>query len=85
MTALPGPAGDPVAYPVLDDGQRARLRRYGTTRRVAAGEILYSPANDSNDLLVVLSGEVIVSNDALGASVELARHGPGGGAIRLGR
>ena len=65
MTALPGPADDAVVYPVLDDGQLARLRRYGTTRRITAGEILYSPANESNDLLVVLSGEVVVSNDAL--------------------
>jgi thioredoxin reductase (NADPH) len=77
MTALPGPAADAVAYPVLDDGQQARLRRYGTTRRIRAGEILYSPASESNDLLVVLSGEVVVSNDALRPSVELARHGPG--------
>jgi thioredoxin reductase (NADPH) len=77
MTALPGPAGDAVAYPVLDDGQQARLRPYGTTRRITADEILYSPASESNDLLVVLSGEVVVSNDALVPSVELARHGPG--------
>jgi thioredoxin reductase (NADPH) len=77
MTPLPGPAAEAVAYPVLDDSQVDRLRRYGTVRRVAAGEILYSPANESNDLLVVLSGEVVVSNDALGPSVELARHGPG--------
>jgi thioredoxin reductase (NADPH) len=77
MTSLPGPAGDAIAYPVLDDSQVARLRRYGTTRRVTAGETLYSPASESNDLLVVLSGEVVVSNDALGPRVELARHGPG--------
>jgi thioredoxin reductase (NADPH) len=38
---------------------------------------LYSPASESNDLLVVLSGEIVVSNDALHPSVELARHGPG--------
>jgi thioredoxin reductase (NADPH) len=77
MTPLPGPAGEGIAYPVLDDSQVDRLRRYGTTRRVTAGEILYSPANESNDLLVVLSGEIVVSNDALRPSVELARHGPG--------
>jgi thioredoxin reductase (NADPH) len=77
MTAPPGPAGDAVAYPVLDDGQLDRLRRYGTTRPITAGQLLYSPASDSNDLLVVLSGEVVVSNDALRPSVELARHGPG--------
>ena len=74
---MTGPASEATAYPVLDDSQRARLRRYGTTRRVTAGEILYSPADESCDLLVVLSGEVVVSNDALGRSVELARHGPG--------
>jgi thioredoxin reductase (NADPH) len=72
-----GPAGEATAYPVLDDGQLGRLRRYGTMRRITAGEILYSPADDSGDLLVVLRGEVAVSNDALGRSVELARHGPG--------
>jgi thioredoxin reductase (NADPH) len=71
------PASEATAYPVLDDSQLARLRRYGTTRRVTAGEILYSPADDSAELLVVLSGEVVVSNDAMGRSVELARHGPG--------
>jgi thioredoxin reductase (NADPH) len=77
MTVVPGPAGEAAAYPGLDDSQVARLRRYGTTRRVTAGQILYSPGSESNDLLVVLSGEVVVSNDALGPSVELARHGPG--------
>jgi thioredoxin reductase (NADPH) len=74
---LTGLASEATAYPVLNDSQQARLRRYGTTRRVTAGEILYSPADDSSDLLVVLSGEVVVSNDALGRSVELAHHGPG--------
>jgi thioredoxin reductase (NADPH) len=77
MTAPPGPADDAIAYPVLDDSQQARLRRYGTRRRVTAGEILYSPGSESSDLFVVVSGEVVVSNDAMGLSVELARHGPG--------
>jgi thioredoxin reductase (NADPH) len=71
------PASEAITYPVLDHSQLARLRRYGTARRVTAGEALYSPADDSSDLLVVLSGEVVVSNDALGPSVELARHQPG--------
>jgi thioredoxin reductase (NADPH) len=77
MTAPPGPAGGPIIHSVLDDSQLDRLRRYGTMRQVTAGEVLYSPADDSSDLLVVLSGEVVVSNDAFGRSVELARHGPG--------
>ena len=74
---MTGLASEATAYPVLDDSQLARLRRYGTTHRITAGEILYSPADDSCDLLVVLTGEVVVSNDGLGRSVELARHGPG--------
>jgi thioredoxin reductase (NADPH) len=77
MTPPPGPASKAISHSVLDDSQLARLRRYGTTHRVSTGETLYSPADDSCDLLVVLSGEVVVSNDALGRSVELARHGPG--------
>jgi thioredoxin reductase (NADPH) len=74
---MTGLSSEASAYPVLDDGQQARLRRYGTVRQVTAGEILYSPADDRSDLLVVLRGEVAVTNDALGRSVELARHGPG--------
>ena len=74
---MTGPASEATAYPVLDKSQQARLRRYGTTHRVTAGEILYSPADDSSDLLVVLSGEVVVSNESQGRSVEYARHGPG--------
>jgi thioredoxin reductase (NADPH) len=72
-----GPASEATAYPVLDGGQQARLRRYGTTRAVEAGEVLFSPADDSYDLFVVLSGEIIVSNDLPGRSGEFARHGPG--------
>jgi thioredoxin reductase (NADPH) len=74
---MTGLSSEASAYPVLDDGQQGRLRRYGTVRRVTAGEILYSPADDRSELLVVLRGEVAVTNDALGRSVELTRHGPG--------
>lgn len=74
---MTGPASEATAYPVLDDGQLARLRRYGTTRPVMAGEVLFSPADAGYDLLAVLSGEVVVLNESRGASVEFARHGPG--------
>jgi thioredoxin reductase (NADPH) len=72
-----GPASEATAYPGLDDSQQDRLRRYGTTRRVTAGEVMFSPADDHYDLLVVLSGEIVVSNESRGRDVELARHGPG--------
>lgn len=74
---MTGPASEAAAYPVLDDSQLARLRRYGTTRPVTAGEVLFSPADDSYDLFVVLSGEVVVSNESRGRDVEFARYGPG--------
>jgi hypothetical protein len=41
----------------------ARLRRYGTTRRVTAGEILYSPADRvmaSDRIDVTTSTEVVM-------------------------
>jgi thioredoxin reductase (NADPH) len=72
-----GPASEATAYPVLDDRQQARLGRYGTTRPVMAGEILFSPDDQSYDLLVVLTGEVVVTSQRQGQSVEYARHGPG--------
>ena len=74
---MTGPASKAAAYPVLDDSQLARLRRYATTRPVTAGEVLFSPADDRYDLFVVLSGEVVVSNESRGRDVEFARYGPG--------
>lgn len=74
---MTGPASEATAYPVLSDDQLARLRRYGTTRPVTAGQVLFSPADDRYDLVVVLSGEVAVSSESHGRSVEYARHGPG--------
>jgi thioredoxin reductase (NADPH) len=73
-----GPDGEATVFPVLDDGHRDRLRRYGTMRQVTAGEVLFGPADDSYDLIVVLSGEVAVSYESQGRSVEYARHKPGG-------
>src|ERR1700739_3559791 len=71
------PPSEAITCPVLDDGHQDRLRRYGATRPVRAGEVLFSPADDSYDLIVVLSGEGVVSYDLQGRSVDFARHGPG--------
>jgi hypothetical protein len=46
------PADESAAYPVFTGGQLARLRAYGTVRSVRAGEILFSPADDTYDLLL---------------------------------
>jgi hypothetical protein len=50
------PADDSVLYPPLSDDEVATLRRYGTVRQTTAGQVLFSPADDSYDLIVVLSG-----------------------------
>jgi len=52
-------ADDSSAYPVLGDEEVAILRRYGTVHRTTAGQVL-SAADDTYDLIVVLSGCVEV-------------------------
>ena len=68
------PADEAAAYPVFTGDQLARLRAYGTVRSVRAGEVLFTPANDSYDLLVVLGGEVEVTEEARGGRVLFNPH-----------
>ena len=49
---------DPVAFPDLDDTQLSIVAELGERRRAEAGEILFSPADDHYDWVVVLSGSV---------------------------
>ena len=74
---MSSPADDSVVYPVLSDDEVAILRRYGTERQTAAGQVLFSPADDSYDLIVVVSGSVEVADNSHGRSVHLAQPGPG--------
>src|SRR5260370_18631222 len=55
------------AFPALTDAQIARIRRYGTTRRFANGELLFEAGKPRPGVFVVLSGHVALT----------ARHGPG--------
>jgi thioredoxin reductase (NADPH) len=66
-----------AAYPVFTDDQLDRLRGYGSVRQVRAGEVLFSPADDTYDLLVVLDGEVEVTEEVRGGRVRFAPHGRG--------
>jgi thioredoxin reductase (NADPH) len=68
------PADESAAYPVFTGDQLARLRAYGTVRSVRAGEVLFSPANDTYDLLVVLDGEVEVTEESRGGRVRFNPH-----------
>jgi CRP-like cAMP-binding protein len=49
---------DPVAFPHLDDTQLSIVAELGERRQAEAGEILFSPADDHYDWVVVLSGSV---------------------------
>ena len=51
-------APDAVAFPDLDDTQLAIVAALGERRRVEAGDVLFSPADDHYDFVVVLSGSV---------------------------
>jgi thioredoxin reductase (NADPH) len=74
---ITSPADEATAYPVFSGDQLDRLRRYGTVHLARTGEVLFSPDDDSYDLLVVLSGQVEVTHESQDGSVPLARHGRG--------
>ncbi len=46
----------PGRSPALDAGQLEVLRRYGTERDVAAGEVLFADGDETYDLIVMLDG-----------------------------
>ena len=58
---------DAVVFPELDDEQLAVVFALGERREVGEGEILFSPADDHYDWIVILSGrvEVLGSNGQL--------------------
>ena len=60
-------ATDAVAFPDLDDQQLAIVMQLGQRRTVSAGEVLFSPADDHYDWVVILSGSV----DVLGPNGQL--------------
>ena len=49
-------ASAPGRSPALDAGQLEVLRRYGTERDVAAGEVLFADGDETYDLIVMLDG-----------------------------
>ena len=64
--------GDAVAFPDLDDEQMAVVLELGERRQVRVGEVLFSPADDHYDWIVILSGAV----EVLGPHGQLiTRHG----------
>ena len=63
---------DAVAFPELDDEQLAVVLELGQRRQVREGDVLFSPADDHYDWIVILSGSV----EILGPNEQLiTRHG----------
>jgi thioredoxin reductase (NADPH) len=66
-------------FPTLSPAEVERLRRFGEVRRYAAGERVVTTGEPSPGMLVVLSGELAVSqHNVLGRSEPIVTHGPGG-------
>jgi thioredoxin reductase (NADPH) len=67
------PPTDTVTFPELTDEQLAVVTPLGTRRHVDAGEVLYSPADDHYDFVVMLTATV----DVVGPAGEIiVTHGP---------
>ncbi|HEX2318662.1 MAG TPA: FAD-dependent oxidoreductase [Streptosporangiaceae bacterium] len=67
----------PGRSPVLDDDQLAVLRRYGTERNVAAGDVLFADGDQTYDLIVLLTGtaDIVQGYGHPGSSVVVS-YGP---------
>ncbi|HKC82734.1 MAG TPA: FAD-dependent oxidoreductase [bacterium] len=71
------PSGDDPAFPTLDEIQIERIRAFGREREIAAGDVLFSPANEAYDFIVVVEGEVEIVRGSGDHEVAIIRHGPG--------
>jgi thioredoxin reductase (NADPH) len=67
----------PGRSPVLDAEQLRVLRRYGTERDVAAGDVLFADGDETYDLIVMLAGsaDIVEGYGRPGASV-IVSYGP---------
>src|SRR6185312_15252696 len=65
-------------FPVLEQADIARLRRFGSVRTYAAGDRLVRAGDVAEGLTVILSGRVGVSQvDNSGHAVKIVTHKPG--------
>jgi thioredoxin reductase (NADPH) len=65
-------------FPVLAPGEIERLRRFGVPRSYGAGEALLRVGEVGQGLMIILAGEVqITQRDQSGRREPIVRHGPG--------
>src|SRR6266851_2503947 len=61
------------AFPALTDTQIARIRRFGSARRFADGELLFEAGKRRSGMFIVLSGQIAVTaRDGLGRITPVA-------------
>jgi thioredoxin reductase (NADPH) len=66
-------------FPILEPAEIDRLRRFGEQRTYGVGERLVTTGEPSPGMLVILSGEVAVTqHNVLGRNQPIITHGPGG-------
>jgi len=65
-------------FPTLGGDEIERLRRFGDTRTYAAGENVVTSGEVSPGMIIVLSGEITVTqHNVLGRDQPIVTHGPG--------
>jgi thioredoxin reductase (NADPH) len=65
-------------FPTLESAEIERLRRFGETRTYGVGERLVTTGEPSPGMLVILQGEVAVTqHNVLGRNEPIVTHGPG--------
>jgi thioredoxin reductase (NADPH) len=68
----------PAAYaPTLTDAQIDRIRAFGGLRKVAAGDILYQPNDETPSVFVVISGKIEIIAVVGGEDQVVTAYGPG--------
>ena len=73
------------AFPRLDDSEIARMRRFGTPHRLAAGKPVYQTGKASAAIHLVLAGTIrITARDGHGHDAVVFDHGPGSFTGELG-
>ncbi|MGD0930302.1 MAG: FAD-dependent oxidoreductase, partial [Candidatus Korobacteraceae bacterium] len=81
MSAVPNlPIAEPgsEAFPILTAAQIDRLRPFGKTRQVQAGEILFEPGDTNVPFFVLLSGRLDIVQPCPTGERVIVTHTPGG-------
>ena len=66
-----------AAFPTLSDAQLDRIAAYGRLRRVAAGDVLFTPGDPGYDFFALVDASIAIVHRGDGEERVVARHGPG--------